>query len=78
MKSAKDLKKIYDEWKHIDNLYNGEKSDWEEILSSLQYIIYKLENLRLRNDDNRMFCVYIRRKMLEDIKKEEERIFRKV
>lgn len=78
MKSVNDLKKFYDEWQHIDNLYNGEKSNWEEIYETLRYIRYKLENLVLRKDDNRLFCSYIRRKMVGDIKAEEDRIIRKI
>lgn len=78
MKSAKDLKKIYDEWKHIDNLYNGEKSNWNDILSSLRYIEFKLEKLVIRKDDNRVFIDYVRLKMIEDIKKEENRVLKKI
>lgn len=74
MKSANDLKKLYEKWKHIDTMYKGEKSDWEEIHSKLWALEYEIRELVIRKDDNLLFCDYIKRKLLEDIRYEKHRL----
>lgn len=74
MKSAKRLKEMYDKWQHIDAMYKGEKSDWREIHSQLLSLEFNLKELILRKDDNLLFCEYIKRKLLEDIKEERYRL----
>lgn len=77
MKAVKELKGLYDAWRHIDNLYHGEKSNWGEIYDKLWCIEDKLRRLKFRNDENRLFYDYIRRKMVDDIEREEIRVIKK-
>lgn len=74
MKSADDLKKIYDKWQYIDNMYRGDKSDWREIHSQLWSLESKLSRMIIRKDHNLLFCDYVRRKMLSDVKDERLRL----
>lgn len=75
MKGAADLKVMYDKFKHIDaKMCGAEKTDWRDVWESLFALESKIKDVKIRHDENCIFCEWIKRKLLEDVRNERIRI----